>query len=296
MKKICLSILIFIFILSMYTKVNASTGSVEISSDSATVTKGNTFNVSIVGSSDSDITALEAKLSFDNTKLAIQSKSAGKNFTDLSGSDSEIAVLSTGNTSEKQGTIYTITFKVLDNAEVGNTTISISNVTLAVVNSNAEQENLELQVKGLDVEIKEASDTNGNTANDNTNDDTNGNTANDNTNDNANGNTANGNTNDNANGNTANGNTNDDTDGNTANDNVNGGTNGNTTNNGTNDNANDRNSANNSNTSTKDTTAISGVSKLPRTGVGNIILIIAIAILIILAISYIGYNKYKDIK
>ena len=283
MKKICLSILIFIFILSMYTRVNASTGSVEISSDSATVTKGNTFNVSIVGSSDSDITALEAKLSFDNTKLAIQSKSAGKNFTDLSGSDSEIAVLSTGNTSEKQGTIYTITFKVLDNAEVGNTTISISNVTLAVVNSNAEQENLELQVKGLDVEIKEASDTNGNTANDNTNDDTNGNTANDNTNDDTNGNTANGNTND-------------DTDGNTANDNVNGGTNGNTTNNGTNDNVNDRNSANNSNTSTKDTTAISGVSKLPRTGVGNIILIIAIAILIILAISYIGYNKYKDIK
>ena len=283
MKKICLSILIFIFILSMYTKVNASTGSVEISSDSATVTKGNTFNVSIVGSSDSDITALEAKLSFDNAKLAIQSKSAGKNFTDLSGSDSEIAVLSTGNTSEKQGTIYTITFKVLDNAEVGNTTISISNVTLAVVNSNAEQENLELQVKGLDVEIKEASDTNGNTANDNTNDDTNGNTANDNTNDDTNGNTANGNTND-------------DTDGNTANDNVNGGTNGNTTNNGTNDNVNDRNSANNSNTSTKDTTAISGVSKLPRTGVGNIILIIAIAILIILAISYIGYNKYKDIK
>ena len=270
MKKICLSILIFIFILSMYTKVNASTGSVEISSDSATVTKGNTFNVSIVGSSDSDITALEAKLSFDNAKLAIQSKSAGKNFTDLSGSDSEIAVLSTGNTSEKQGTIYTITFKVLDNAEVGNTTISISNVTLAVVNSNAEQENLELQVKGLDVEIKEASDTNGNTANDNTND--------------------------NANGNTANDNTNDDTNGNTANDNVNGGTNGNTTNNGTNDNVNDRNSANNSNTSTKDTTAISGVSKLPRTGVGNIILIIAIAILIILAISYIGYNKYKDIK
>ena len=266
MKKICLSILIFIFTVSMFTMVNAATGSIEISSDSATVSKGNTVKVNIVGTSDSDITGFEAKLSFDNTKLAIQSKSAGSNFTDLSGSDSEIAVLSTGNTAEKVGTIYTITFKVLDNAEIGNTTISISNATLAVVNSNAEQENLELQVNGLDVEIKEANSNTDNTNNNNENDKNSGNS-------NSNTNPTDNNLNNNNSDNNSN---NDSTDSNKDKNII-----GNKVDNSKNNN---------------DTTAVNSAKKLPQTGLGNVSLIIIIALVIILAVSYIGYNKYKKVK
>lgn len=167
MKKILVSLLAFIFIISMITTVYAATGNINLGASSDTVEKGKTFTVTLAGTADNNITGLQAALSFDTNKLAIDSKAAGANFTDASGSNSEIAILSSGSTVSKSGTLYTITFKVLDNAEEGDTTISVTNATLALVNENSEQENVKVADETVTVKIKgntASEDNKGNTA------------------------------------------------------------------------------------------------------------------------------------
>ena len=154
MKKFLISILAFIFIISAVTAVNAASGSINLSASSDTVVKGKTFTVTLVGTADNSITGLQSTLSYDTTKLSIESKSAGANFTDASGSDSEIAILSSGSTVEKSGTLYTITFKVLDTAEEGDVTISVTNATLALVNESSEQENVTVSDDSVTITIK----------------------------------------------------------------------------------------------------------------------------------------------
>ena len=154
MKKFLISILAFIFIILAVTTVNAASGSINLSASSDTVVKGKTFTVTLAGTADNNITGLQSTLSYDTTKLSIESKSAGANFTDASGSNSEIAILSSGNTVEKSGTLYTITFKVLDTAEEGSVTISVTNATLALVNENSEQENVTVSDESVTINIK----------------------------------------------------------------------------------------------------------------------------------------------
>ena len=141
MKKVLVSILTLIFIVSMITIVYAATGSISLRTSYDTVEKGKTFTITVAGTADSNITGLQAKISYDNTKLSIENKSAGTGFTDISGSN-EIAIASlNGENLSKSGTLYTITFKVLDTAEEGETKISITNAILALVNEEAVQEN-----------------------------------------------------------------------------------------------------------------------------------------------------------
>ena len=154
MKKFLISILAFIFIISAVTAVNAASGNINLSASSDTVVKGKTFTVTLAGTADNNITGLQSTLSYDTTKLSIESKSAGANFTDASGSDSEIAILSSGSTVEKSATLYTITFKVLDTAEEGSVTISVTNATLALVNENSEQENVTVSDDSVTINIK----------------------------------------------------------------------------------------------------------------------------------------------
>ena len=154
MKKVLVSILTLFIILSMMTIVYAATGNINLSASSETATQGKTFTVTLAGTADNNITGLQAALSFDATKLAIENKAAGANFTDASGSDSEIAILSSGSTVGQSGTLYTVTFKVLDNAPEGQTTISVTNATLALVNANSEQEDVSVENAEVTVEIK----------------------------------------------------------------------------------------------------------------------------------------------
>lgn len=154
MKKILVSVLTLFFIISMITTVYAATGNINLGASSDTVEKGKTFTVTIAGTADNNITGLQAALAFDSNKLAIESKSAGSNFTDASGSDSEIAILSSGSTVSKSATLYTITFKVLENAAEGETKVSVTNATLALVNVNSEQENVKVADRDVTVNIK----------------------------------------------------------------------------------------------------------------------------------------------
>ena len=65
---------------------------------------------------------MQANLSYDTAKLSLENKAAGTGFSDLSGSN-EIAIASSGNSEVKSGTLYILTFKVLDTAELNNIVI-----------------------------------------------------------------------------------------------------------------------------------------------------------------------------
>lgn len=154
MKKVLISTFILIFIISMITVVNAATGSISLKASADTVVKGKTFTVTVTGAADNNITGMEASLSYDNTKLSIEDKVAGANFSDLSGNN-QIAIGSTSSENlSKSGTLYTITFKVLDTAEEGDTTITVSNAVLALINSESVQENTEESSDEVTITIK----------------------------------------------------------------------------------------------------------------------------------------------
>lgn len=166
MKKVLISIVTFIFIMSMITVVNAATGSISLSSSANQVVKGNTFTVTLAGTADENITGLQSALSFDTTKLSLEDKAAGTGFSDLSGSDSEIAIASTNNdTLATSGTLYTLTFRVLETAEEGETTINITGAQLALVNDSQEQENVTVADQAVTVTIRSDNTTVGNNNN-----------------------------------------------------------------------------------------------------------------------------------
>ena len=153
-KIVLISLLALIFVASMVTTINAATGSITVASSASQVIKGKTFTVTIAGTADQDITALQASLTFDSSKLSLESKTAGTGFTDSSGNDSEIAILSTDNNSlSKSGSLYTLTFKVLDTAEVGETTVKVLNAKLALVKDGT-QENVSVADGSATVTIK----------------------------------------------------------------------------------------------------------------------------------------------
>lgn len=138
MKKVLITLLTLIFIVTMITTVYAATGSISIGASSDTVIKGKTFTVTVAGTAEDNITGMQGNLTYDTSKLSIESKAAGTGFFDASGSN-EIAIGSSSSENlSKAGTLYTITFKVLEEAAEGETTISVTNAVLALVSGNTE--------------------------------------------------------------------------------------------------------------------------------------------------------------
>lgn len=165
MKKIIISLLSIIFIISMITNVYAATGSITFGASSDTVIKGKTFSVTVAGTADSNITGMQAGLSYDTNKLAIESKSVGEGYFDAS-ANNEIAIGSSSSESLSQaGTLYTIKFKVLDTALEGETKISLTDAVLATTNGNLDPSNKEIivTIKADDTVV----DDNENSSNDN---------------------------------------------------------------------------------------------------------------------------------
>ena len=195
MKKILISLLSIIFIISMFTSAYAATGSINLGASSDTVIKGKTFTVTVAATADSNIKGMQSSLSYDTNKLSIESKSAGQGYFDASGSN-EIAIGSTSSESLAQsGTLYTITFKVLDTAAEGSTTISVTNAKLALVSGETDPTSGEVTVniKADDTTVggnqdsaeEEQSPSNDND-NSSTGDDDNSNSGNENKNENTN--------------------------------------------------------------------------------------------------------------
>lgn len=187
MKKILISVLTMIFIISMVTTIYASTASISATTSSSSVIKGKTFTVTLEGTADNNITGFKSSLSYDTSKLSIESKTAGTGFVDMSGGN-EIDLGKTNSENlSKSGTLYTIVFKVLDNAEFGDTTISFTNPKFALVNEDATQENIDATKQNVTVTIKADETTAGN----NSNEEKNNNSSNTNTSNNSNSNSSN---------------------------------------------------------------------------------------------------------
>lgn len=154
MKKILVASLVLTFIILISSSVYATIGNINLNTSSDSAIKGETFTVTIEASADNNITGLQCDLEYDINKLSIQKKSAGTGFSDLSGTG-EIAIVSTDSDSlSKSGILYTITFKVLEESEIGETTISAKNAILAVLNDNSEQENINVGDNEAVVNIK----------------------------------------------------------------------------------------------------------------------------------------------
>lgn len=192
MKKVLISIFIFIFIMSMITVVNAATGSISLSASANQVVKGNTFTVTLTGTADENITGFQSALSFDTTKISLEDKVVGTGFSDLSGSNSEIAIASaTNDTLATTGTLYTLTFKVLDTAEEGETTINVTGAQLALLNDGQEQEDVTVEDQKVTITIKSDDTTVGGNNTVDTNNSSNGSNSNKNTNTSSNHSTSN---------------------------------------------------------------------------------------------------------
>lgn len=130
MKKILISLLSIIFIISMISSVYAATGSITSGASSDTVVKGKTFTVTLAGTADSPIDGMYTKFTYDKNVLEITSATAGENYGNSS-SEGEILVTNNSSTaSPNSATLYVITFKVLDTANVDSTTISFSDSAL----------------------------------------------------------------------------------------------------------------------------------------------------------------------
>lgn len=259
MKKVIITLLSIIFIISTITSVYAATGSINFGASSDTIIKGKTFTVTVAGTADSNITGMQAGLSYDTNKLSIESKSAGQGYFDAS-SGNEIAIGSTSAESlSKAGTLYTITFKVLETASEGETKISLTNAVLATAGGQIDPSNKEVTVT-IKVDDTTAGGNQGGNQQQgdeqNKKDDSNPS------------NGVNGSNSDGNNGNS-------DTDKKEENKNVN-----------TNKNTNKNTSKNTNKNTTK---------KLPQTGVESTTLFAIIALAVVGITSFISYRKYKNI-
>lgn len=188
MKKILISLLLLIFIISTITTVYAATGDVKLSASTDTVFKGKTFTVTLTATGENNVTGISSKLSYDKSKLSLENKTTSNGFTDVpSGDELNAGILSTdGITLSKSVVIYTLTFKVLDTASVGETEISLTNIELGLVNESGVQEDVTASNTSVKISIKEDDTTVGGNQDNNNDSSNNNNNANNGDNNNTN--------------------------------------------------------------------------------------------------------------
>ena len=154
MKKILISSFILVLIISIFNVAKASSASLDIIYSSSKVKVGNTFTVTLVGKAENDISALQANISYDKDYLSIESTSVKVGFVDFS-ENNEISIVSTESAAlSKEITLYTITFKVLDTAKSGKTTIKFKDIALATKKSDNTQEAISIEDENLTITIE----------------------------------------------------------------------------------------------------------------------------------------------
>lgn len=178
MKKVLISILAMIFIISMAITVNAATGSISSGASSDSVLKGKTFTVTLAGVSDTPIDGMYTKLTYDKSVLELVSKTPASGYGDNSGDGEILITNNSSSTSPTSGTLYTLTFKVLDSAVAGETKISFSGSELHL-NDNGTISQLAANIDAVTITVK-ADDTTADNNNDNKNTVDNNNSSNNN--------------------------------------------------------------------------------------------------------------------
>lgn len=177
MKKILISLLSVIFIISMITSVYAATGTIKSGASTDTVIKGKTFTVTLAGTADNPIDGMYTKFSYDKNVLSLEKTSAGENYGNNSSEGEILVTNNSSSTSATSATLYTMTFKVLDTAAEGSTTISFNeselhlNVDGTVNNVSTNIANVTISIKADDTTV--GGNNNGNPSNDDNSNNTN---------------------------------------------------------------------------------------------------------------------------
>lgn len=161
MKKILISLLSIIFIISMISNVYAATGSITSGANSGTVVKGKTFTVTLAGTADSPIDGMYTKFTYDKNVLEITSATAGENYGNSSSEGEILVTNNSSTTSQNSATLYVITFKILDTANVDSTTISFSDSALHL-NEEGTVKDTATSIDSVTVNIKSDDTTAGN--------------------------------------------------------------------------------------------------------------------------------------
>ena len=167
MKKVLISILAMIFIISMAITVNAATGSISSGASLDSILKGKTFTVTLAGVSDTPIDGMYTKLTYDKSVLELVSKTPATGYGDNSGDGEILITNNSSSTSPTSGTLYTLTFKVLDSAAIGETKISFSGSELHL-NDNGTISQLASNIDAVTINVK-ADDTTVDNKDDNSN-------------------------------------------------------------------------------------------------------------------------------
>lgn len=153
MKKVLVSLLTLIFIISMMNTVYALSGKVNAGASTDTVEKGKTFTVTLVGTADSPIDGMYTKFTYDKNVLEMTAVTPGENYGNNSGEGEIFVTNSSSTTSPTSATLCTITFKVLDTANVNSTTISFNESALHLKEGDTDKET-EVSINNVTVNIK----------------------------------------------------------------------------------------------------------------------------------------------
>lgn len=184
MKKILISLLSVIFIISMFSTVYAATGSISSAASTDTVIKGKTFTVTLTGTADSPIDGMYTKISYDKNVLSLESANAGENYGNNSSEGEVLVTNNSSTTSPTNANLYTITFKVADDANVNTTDISFSESEIHL-NAEGTVKSVATNIDNVTIKIVEDDTTAGEQEDDSSNDETDdGYDADDNTDDN----------------------------------------------------------------------------------------------------------------
>ncbi len=157
------------------TIVNASNGNASLTTSSTSVKQGETFIVTLSVNCEDGINGVDTSYSYDEDKLELVSANvASSNWANL-GIDSKIQVIVNSTSKLTSENIYVLTFKVKDNASVGDSAkVSISEIK---VDSDVSESSFTETPKSVTINIisKDSDTQNGNNEENQNSDTTNNN-------------------------------------------------------------------------------------------------------------------------
>ena len=166
MKKILLSLLSIIFIISMTTTAYAATGSISSKASAETVIKGKTFTITLTGTSDKPVEGMGTKLEYNTQVLKLKSVVAASGYEKISsGNESDIAIsITSGATAKQSATLCTIEFEVLETTSADKATVNFNNSSLVIPDEEDAtiSRDLACSISSVEVNIKKDDTTVGN--------------------------------------------------------------------------------------------------------------------------------------
>ena len=155
--KVFTVIMIVIFAILFSSNVYAATGTVNFVPSTNQVKKGDTFTVTLSASSEDGINGVETKYTYNSEKLEFVSGNVVNTSNWLSmGTAPEITIICNSQEKIKNADLYTLTFKVKDSANVGDT-IKVETNEILLDTDAQEKSEVNIGAKKAEVTVIESS-------------------------------------------------------------------------------------------------------------------------------------------